>query len=62
MITRFRIDYKEEILRGETLSEGTHRWTEYLVEIRDEKEIQRCIKSSIIVKVLEVKQFKTTLI
>ena len=53
MITRFRIDYKEEILREETSSEGAHRWTEYLVEIRDEKEIQRCIESSIIVKVLE---------
>ena len=53
MIIRFRIDYKEEILRGETSSEGAHRWREYLVEIRDEKEIQRCIESSIIVKVLE---------
>ena len=36
---RFSIDYKEEILRGEISSEEAHRWIEYLVEIRDEKEI-----------------------
>ena len=37
-MTRLSIDYKEEMLRGETSSAGAYRWIQYLVEIRDKKE------------------------
>ena len=48
----FSIDYKEEILREEISSEAAYSWKEYLVEISDDKGLEKCRESLIIVRVL----------
>ena len=48
----FSIDYKDKILRGEILSEAACSWKEYLVEISDDKGLERWGESLIIIRVL----------